>query len=1359
MKKVISNYMQVIVFVITFFVYPAVIHASYNNSLIQSSLFENYTVSNGLSDEKIHCVFQDSKGWIWLGTDYGAYRYDGYSFASFNLQDELSQILANALIRVIYEDTDGNIWIGTDFQGVFQYNRGDNSLQQYRNKGLTHNSVWDILEDNQKHLWLGTEGGLNYFNPETGQIEQTFTLTNNAKVPGNWVRKLFLDKNNKLWIGTNKGIVVINSSGKIENTYLTGPDFEDRENEIWEIFQDFDGNIWVGTYLGGLMEYFPETDVFKNIELKNDNTRAQTVRAIIQDKRGDYWFGTRGGLFFMDHVNHLITEYQFEQNNNFSLIHNSVLDLFIDHKGDLWVGTRNGLSYLNFDKQAFGYLMANDYMPQTLNNGEVYAFWEDDRERLWVGTESGGINIFDTRNNRMEYLTVDDGLSSNCVKAICPDNKGNVLIGTYLGGLNSYNPQTGKIKVLKHDNNNPSSICDNEVWTVVKDSYQRIWVGTSKGIDLFNEDKQQFEHYGKRFGVDWVAMIYEDKLKNLWLFSPDVEKMTLVSPNQSHKVLNMQSRAMCEDNEGNVWLATLGSGLVKMNHKGEELARFTTDEGLCNDILNGIINVGNDNLWISSNNGISRFDIQTGEFRNYYSSDGLLNNKFNYGAFYKTSKNILAFGGKKGIDFIYLDKISRNDYVPPVILTSFKLFNKLIEKSDHGILTKDISEAQSIVLKYDQNMFSFEFAALNYANSNKNKYKYKLEGFDKEWNDIGTSRVATYTNIDHGEYVFKVMGSNNDNLYNEQGVELAITILPPFWKTWWFRTIAILALVSMFYFIFMMIRNREILKQELIYERQTARKIQEVDRLKHQFFMNVSHEIRTPLSLIVEPVDKLMSLNMDSEVVSKNLQIIKRNTDNLKKLVNQLLDYRKLETGNLKLDLRKGNLRSFIEEVVESFRNTAEEKSISLDFNAFHPSIFVWFDADKVEKILNNILSNAIKYTPEKGNVTASISIVFTEDIEETNLLIPPLDQENTLYKKYIKIKVIDTGIGISGENLPRIFDRFRRIEQTNREASQQGTGIGLALTKELVKLHEGHLKVRSKLGKGSRFSVYLPFNDAGEDNQVGEVQKEKVITQEINSETSYKKSQLLALVVDDNPDLREFIKTHFTPEYQIVEAKNGKEAWDIALDKIPDIVIADVMMPVMDGNELCKKLKHDERTSHIPVIMLSALSSSENQLAGIDAGADDYLTKPFDVGLLKAKVDNLLSIRKALRERYSKEMVLKPKDIILASPDEKFLKRLIAVIEKNISKEFLDVEFLSQNMDVSRTQLYRKIGALTDMTPKEFVKEIRLKRAAQLLVQNKLNISEVAYDAGFNDVSYFRKCFREKYGMSASEYKKKNAI
>jgi signal transduction histidine kinase/DNA-binding response OmpR family regulator/streptogramin lyase len=1118
--------------------------------------------------------------------------------------------------------------------------------------------------------------------------------------------------------------------------------------------------MFIGTYLGGLYKIEPQSSKPEALVLDDNVIRSTTVRSIIQDRSGDMWFGTRGGVYNLDSNTGKIVRYAYQVDNQYSLIHNSVLDLLIDKKGDLWVGTRNGLSYLNFDRQAFAYISAKHYDPNKLKNGDVYTIWEDEDDKLWVGTESGGVNIYNPQNNSTEYITTADGLSKNCIKAICPDTHGNILIGTYLGGMNIYDPRTGECKIFLNDPDNSQSISDNEVWSIVKDSRNRIWVGTSKGLDLFDMQTHTFQHYDQVDEMGQASMIYEDSEGSLWVYSADKEKLILIKPFHSYKVFDIQSRAICEDVYGNMWLGTLGHGLIKMNSDFEIVKTYTTDDGLPNNVLNGLINVNNECLWISSNNGLSRFDIEKEEFRNFFSADGLLNNKFNYGAYQKIKNNCLAFGGKRGVDFVFLDKISRNNYVPPVVITGFRIFNKEVPVSkpdEKGILKKHISLTDSIILSYDQNMISFDFAALNYANSNKNKYKYKLVGFDREWNDIGTARLATYTNLDHGEYVFKVIGSNNDNLFNEEGAELSVIITPPLWKTNWFRGLSILFLLFIVYVIIIMVRNREKMKQELIFERQTARQIKEVDRLKHQFFMNISHEISTPLSLILGPLDKIMSMDINDRVINTNLELIKRNTVNLKKLVNQLLDYRKLETGNVKLELKRGNLKIFIENIVETFRFTAEDKGIMLSFKSYQPSVFTCFDADKVEKIVNNLISNAIKYSRKNGEITVAISSVFADDIENSNYLIPPLDVDQSKFNRFVKIKVTDTGIGISPDDLSKIFDRFRRIKSST-DVEPQGMGIGLALTKELVKIHNGHLRVRSQIGKGSRFSVFIPFYDEESECVPAEMDATDVhggIVDNVEENYSHSVNQPIVLIVDDNQDLRRFIRSHFEPEYKVIEANNGKEGWKKSLEKVPDIVISDVMMPVMDGNELCRMLKKDERTSHIPVVMLSALGSNENQLAGIDAGADDYLTKPFDIGLLKAKVDNIFSVRKSLRERYSKEMVLKPKDIVLASPNEKFLKKLIGVVEKNIANEELDVEYLAKSMMVSRTQLYRKIGALTDMSPKEFVRELRLNRAAQIVKQNKMNISEVAYSVGFSDVAYFRRCFKDKFGMTASEYKK----
>jgi len=503
----------------------------------------------------------------------------------------------------------------------------------------------------------------------------------------------------------------------------------------------------------------------------------------------------------------------------------------------------------------------------------------------------------------------------------------------------------------------------------------------------------------------------------------------------------------------------------------------------------------------------------------------------------------------------------------------------------------------------------------------------------------------------------------------------------------------------------------------------------------------------------------------DSERHS-HLEMIWRNTMNLKKLVNQLLDYRKLETGNIKLELKKGNISRFLKEICESFKDMASERKIQLNYKSLKEEIPALFDPDKIEKIINNLLSNAFKYTEEGGTISLSISTILVDEIDENNISIPVLDKKNIKHSKFLQIVVRDTGIGIPSNQINRIFNRFVQIKGREVDRSS-GTGIGLSLTKELIKIHNGYIQVKSKEGKGSRFKVLIPLieneeelntmiqfeNTEEQQNSMYLMHDEEVVKEgPVKHDNSNKR---ILLIVDDNPDIRLFIKHHFEPEYAVVEGRNGRDGWEKTLETIPDIIVADIMMPVMNGKEFCRKIKKDERTSHIPVVLLTALHSNENQIAGIDAGADDYITKPFDISLLKARVDNMLYIRKALRERYSKEMVLKPTEIVLSSPDEKFLKRVIHVIEKNIDNIELDVDTLSQQIGVSRTQLYRKIAALTDMSAKEFVRDIRLKRVAQLIVQDKLTISEIALKTGFNDISYFRKCFKEKYGMSASEFLK----
>ncbi len=1345
---------------------------------ISSSLFDNYAVSDGLSDKTIHCIFQDKKGWIWIGTDFGVLRFDGYKFKKFEMDTPESVTLSKALIRVIYEDNENNIWIGTESTGVFKFDRKKYELVQYIDNGLVNNSIWDITADMHNNIWIGTEGGLSKYNIHDNAIQPVLGKEKSIAITMNYfIRKLHYQKQKGeyLWIGTDDGIYLYDIlSGKIKH-YLKDEGFDGRNNEIWEIYRNSKGNIYVGTYLGGLHTYNSTEDKFDEIFLDTENERAKTVRSIIEDKSGNLWVGTRGGLYKVEPGDQKIIHYTQNLLDDYSLIHNSVLDLFVDKKGDLWVGTRNGISYLNFDKQSFGYISAVNARNISLNNSEVYVFWEEDKNTIWVGTEIGGINIYNRKNNSIRYLTVDNGLSNNCIKAIESDHTGNVLIGTYLGGLNQYNLKTGKNKIYYNNPNDSTSISDNTIWDIYTDSQNRIWVGTSKGVDIFDPVSGKFTRYGEIFGIGMVVLIFEDYMGRLWMYSEDLKELCLIDGGKKVASLPYKARSICNDNMGNLWLGTLGNGLVRYNLKDASIMNLTVNDGLCSNVIYGIINQNNRYIWLSTNNGLSRYDIIENRFKNFDPNDGILNSQYNYGAYLKCSDQTLLFGGKKGVDFVFIDKLKPNNYIPPVVLTDFRIFNKSVPvlPKDHpeSILTNLTDETNSITVRYDQNMISFEFAALNYANSNKNKYKYMLDGFDKDWNEVGNQRLATYTNLDPGKYILKVLGSNNDNLFSSEGLSLTVIILPPFWKTWWFRFLVILVLITLGYFVYLFIANREKLKHQLLYERQTARKVYELDMMKHEFFMNISHEIRTPLSLILGPLNKLLNEEMDREGSQKHLMIIQRNAQHLIKLVNQLLDYRKIETGNIKLELKKGNLAVFVDEIVNSFEELAANKSIKLKYSAIPKTIFSLFDPDKIEKIINNLLSNALKYTKENGRIFVSVSLILIDDIEDSLNFMPHLDVQTNDYKQFVQIIVRDTGIGIPHTHLSKIFNRFKRLDDKHKNGTT-GSGIGLSLTKELVKVHNGYIQVKSKEGKGSKFTVLVPYieeevrqtdektkNDEAlqvsqMSRKTGLIPGEKNKNNELDKDL--KKTHLpIIVIVDDNSDIREFIRHHFEPEYHVLEARNGREGWEIALETVPDLIIADIMMPVMDGNELCRKIKKDERTSHIPVVMLTALTSKDKQYAGIDAGAEDYITKPFDIALLKAKVDNILTIRKNLRERFSKELILRPKEIVLSSPDEKFIKRVIQVIEKNIADPALDIDFLAKQTGVSRTQLYRKIKALTDMAAKEFVKDIRLQRAGQLAIQNKLNISEITFEVGFSDVSYFRKCFKEKFGMSASEYAK----
>jgi len=1320
--------------------------------------FDIFTQEEGLPNNQIQCIYQDSKGWMWIGTSQGLSRFDGYSFLNFLPETDDSLSLRGNLIRVIKEDKSGNLLIGTENGGLNIFNREKETFShpfertvEFKHRDI---SVNDIIADADGRCWLATDNNVLIYD-STGNIEALVHERSDDAVTleGNFVRNICFDRNKTLWIGTNSGLLTYApATGKLMEFPL--PFKESQNREIWEIYMDEEGLIWVGTYAAGLFIIDPlQRKILKN-ELNADIERSETVRAISKGAFGEYWIGTRGGLFRYSKAAGFTGYYKnsFQEPN--SLSNNSVWTILTDAKGETWIGTRGGLNLLAKSKQVFQNYSALPGNSNYLNSSIVYALWVDKNNNIWIGTEDGGINIFDPSSKKYTYITSDlqqpFALSQNCIKAFLEHDE-KLFVATFLGGLNVIDLNSRKVTQFMSDNSRPGTISDNRVWDLCMDKDQQIWVATSRGVDRFDYKTSTFIHYPQFCGNEHVQWIETDAHGNLWMGSNN--EIVIYSPElNTAKRYEERSRSMFEDSRKRIWIATDDKGLAQYTIDDGPIKYYSKEQGLANRQALCVLEDGDRNLWISTLNGLSKFDPSAEVFQNFTTRDGLGNNQFCYGAACKSQSGELLFGSLSGFDMIDPEESKPVDADVPLVFTDLKIFNQSVVIGDdkNSVLNKSISETEKLVLNSKQDVFTLEFAALNFVNSENNYYTYKLDGLFRDWISPSHDRVASFTNLNPGDYTLRVKRILIENGAESKELTLDIVVLPPFWKTGWFIAIIIALLLFMVYVLVRFFINREKIKSQLVLERVNARKLHEVDMMKLKFFTNISHEIRTPLTLILGPLEKMLKNQQENTEVQENLKMMHRNAQNLDRLITQLLDFRKLQSGNLRLNLTEADIVSFTRNIVNSFSSLAHEKDIKLTFTSLKKRLFVAFDADKIEKILNNLLSNAFKYTESKGAISVNLSLIFDSDEDSFS----DADEE----KQFIEISIKDTGKGIQDKNLDKIFVRFFQSGEGDKSS---GVGIGLSLVKELVKLHKGQIFVTSKPGKGTKFTIRIPSDIVQEvsvpDENVDPAQSIAAQLPAGNEVLTDDDASPLMLIVEDNMDVRQFIRSHFNSYYKIIEANNGAEGLTRATEAVPDIIISDIIMPNMDGYELCKRLKNDERTSHIPILLLTAMHSKEHELKGLATGANDYITKPFDVSVLQAKVENLLSIRDSMKERFASTMVLEPTNIVITSPDERFLKKAIDVVEANMSDSEMDIEGFAQKVGVSRMQLYRKLHALTDMTVKEFIRHIRLKRATQLLVQQKLNISEIAYEVGFKDLSHFRKCFKREYGMSAKEYIAKN--
>ena len=1384
--------------------------AQQNKFQISNTKFEHITNSDGLMHNSIRFSFQDSRGYMWFGTNNGLYKYNGYEFKIYNNELGNKYSLIGNRITSISEDSSGKVWIGTN-KGLCTYNRdSDSFVRDLYNSEISsyfnfHNFINTIFIDTLDNIWLGTPQGLyNLKKSSKGFKLSVFKTSNQVDgLASNYISCITQYKEGLL-IGTPNGLNKLEFSDddqvkitRIKNNVIGSVN-------IKSLFVDSDLSIWVGT-LNGLHKIETSIDntfnVYTNYLAEIENSFANnSINTIHQVDSSTIWIGTlNSGIFELNKDENVVKIYQQNPRNIYNLKSNDINNIFKDDFGVVWVSTnRGGVSKLNLNKNKIDHFKNNDFNSNSLSGNLINTIFEDSNQNVWIGTFKTGLNLLMNNSKEKEFIHFNKAdVGSNNIHAICEDNYGNIWLGSKSDGITQVQVQKGKIsktaRFTKENTNNALMV--NKVTIMYKDKRGDIWMGggPNSGLIRLTPNKefgklpqitqfQKLKENTNSLTSNYVFSIYEDSQNVLWVGLNGSGLVKIIRDENNNPIHytrimgreeypsglnNNQIFAIHEDNYQNIWIATFGGGLNKIlkeeiNKKHPKIIKYKQENGLPSNEIYGILEDKNQNLWISSNSGISKYDIENKTFTNLGLKDGLQALNFRKGAYFKGRNGMMYFGGINGFNSFNPNSFVKNEVPPKVELTGFKLFNNEVGVGEKilgkAVLNKNISETNEIVLKHGHNSFSFEFSAMHYASPNQNNYMYMLDGFDKDW--ISTSskrRFVTYANLDSKDYVFKVIASNSDNVWNSNARELKLKVLPALWKTWWAYTIFILFTIFLMWLFRRNILVRAEYRNSLKIEKLEKNKIKVLNKMKLEFFTNISHEFKTPLTLILGPLQNLLKMEIVDSKLKESLLIMDRNANYLFRLINQLMDFRKAETNQLKVITSKGNLVDFCEEVVLSFNVLANEKHLNLSFESSESELIVYFDWDKMDKILNNLISNSIKYTPDSGNIKVSLSFINNGISKRSNVLD---------VRSEIEIIVEDTGVGIPKNQISKVFKRFYQVEDSNKSNSF-GSGVGLALTKKLIDLLQGHIKVKSNHNEGSQFIVRFPVITSKNDlMREAEISSEEVIFSEsglVINENIHKeigdsiKTLPSLLIVEDNPDMQTFLKSSLEESYKILQAYDGVQGLKIALENIPNIIISDVMMPNMDGIQFCNEIKQNEITNHIPFILLSARASIDHKIEGLKVGADVYIPKPFDMRLLKIKTQKLLEEREFLIEKFaSKRITLDSQKIGINHTEKAFLEKAEKVIEDNLTNSEFVVEDLGRALSFSRMQLYRKFKSVRGLSANEFIREYRIKKAALLLRETDLNVSEILYTIGFTNRSYFSKCFKKTFDMSPKEYSNK---
>lgn len=1347
----------------------------------QSYGFNRIDNTNGLSNNQVSAIFKDSNGFMWFATNSGLNRYDGHQFKIFKNDKKNPLTIGSDKISSIGEDAKGYLWLQIndsiyDIYDPFTEKFYHDSAPFLKNFGLSAHPSRIVISPQKDFYAYYRNTGIYWYDHKNREVTRFPQSANKPNAISKGAIMNFAVSDQYIWIIFNNLLIerINKKTGKsdYQNTYFLTSRIKSTLTK--NILIDDDGDIWIYPSLDDKGVAYLDVKTKKWNFLEGESTAPVSqnlVRFIVQDKNHNFWICTdHGGVHVFNKQTHKSTVLVTDIFNENSISQNSAICGYYDNNGIVWIGTyKNGICYYHpdlfkFRKPPFMSLYREESEPFDCNS-----LFKDKTGNLWIGTNGTGLVCYNEKQNRLKIFRTRPNdatsISSDIITSITEDHASTLWIGTFLGGLNAY--KDGHFRHYQFDEKNSNSLAGKSVYGVVEDNEQNLWIGTlGGGLDLLSPDRNQFTRFttnnSKHLASNFILSLSISKDKDI-LISTD-RGLSWATPNlNGHLVLhknfpldklpNAKINYSIKDSRGMIWMAT-DKGIVIYWPKNGEFKYLDMDTGLPDDEVVSLVEDNQGRIWSGTRKGLVRIIYhkdKTFSIAIFDTKDGLPSSVCNQNAIFKDVEGKIYVGTIKGYTGFDPDKITTNEIVPQPSFTELLISNKVIQPgvkyNGRIIIEKSITTLKELKLNYDETNFSISFSALNYLHPDKNIYRYKLEGLDNDWNISRQGEgIVSYSNLSQGTYRLIVYASNNDGIWSKTPLILKITVRPPFWSTWWaYLLYLLIASIILWKFIQTKLKKEKeaFLKEQTVIN---AKKMHEVDELKFKFFTNISHEFKTPITLIVAPVDKLLQ-DEDKEENKELLGIIKRNALTLLNMVNEILEFRKLDVNKLSLKLTKGDIIDFVRQNCYSFSTLAKQKAIDFTFSSSIEKLMMDFDREKMARIITNLLSNAFKYT-EYGEI--SLKINTTENLNSN--------------KKTLQITVSDTGIGIAPDKIDKIFERFYRIE-TDTKDNNTGAGVGLHLVSEYIKLHHGDIHVKSEPNKGSEFCVSIPIEGAvnytetiSQESPKPHEGLEVMISSNKKEHHSFAKiGQPLLLIVDDNEDFRNFLASLFSDSYHLAFAQDGLEASAAMIDQLPDVVLCDVMMPRMNGYEFCKKMKEDKRTTNIPIILITAKTSDENKFQGVEAGADDYISKPFNIDLLVLKVSKLVENHKKFLDSQKNKIDLSPSEIEIIPESEKFVKRAIAIVEENIGNPDFLVENLCKQMAMSRVGFYKQILSITGKTPSEFIRHIRLQRAANLLEKSELYINEIAFQVGFNDPKYFRKYFKDEYGITPNEYKKQH--